>query len=43
MSSYDKNTIINNLYNGAVLSVIVIGYSMLAKSILKVKTVDLDS
>ena len=42
MSSYDKNTIVNSLYNGAVLSVIVIGYSMIAKSILKTNTVDLD-
>ena len=32
----DKKGIVNDLYQGAVISVLVVGYSMLGKKILKV-------
>ena len=32
----DKKSIVNDLYQGAVISVLVVGYSMLGKKILKI-------
>ena len=34
----DKNSIVNGLYQAAVISVLAVGYSMLGKKILKIAT-----
>ena len=38
----DTKTIANNLYHGAVLSLLTVGYTMLGKKLLKIKPANLD-
>ena len=42
MSGYDTNTIVNSLYDGAIVSAFTIGYGMIAKKLLKTKTPSLE-
>ena len=38
----DTKTIANTLYHGSVLSLLVVGYTMISKKILKIKPANLD-